>query len=96
MAKILAHRYAAFRRITFEGMSRQRFRLLCRRLQKSIPDYYDGLSGDRTICIKVARYIPQEDTEEHLKHARAYNEALADNIIETYAKMLKDEADRNI
>lgn len=79
---IPVHKYAAWRTIVYEGVSRQRFRRLCRDLAKQLPDYYDGLSGDiadRRIAIKVAKYAPTE--EQFIPEAQKRNEALADDII---------------
>lgn len=85
------HKYAAWRTIVYEGTSRQRFRKLCRELEKQLPDYYDGLSGDiadRRIAIKVAKYAPTE--EQFIAEAQKRNESLADDIINKLRQLVEN------
>lgn len=78
--KIPVHKYAAWRTISYPDLTRQLFRKMCRDLQKSMKPYYDGISGERDVTIRVAKYVPTH--EDYIVEAQERNAALADQIIE--------------
>lgn len=84
-SKIHYHKYAAYRQIEYPGLTRQRFKLLCKTMSKEMPDYFDGPGGERTIVLKVAKYIPT--SEEFIEEAHKRNAALADEIMRRLTQM---------
>lgn len=94
MEQIPYFKYAAYRRIEYPYLTRQRFKLLCKIMRKELPDYFDGPGGERTIVLKVKKYVPT--SEEFIEEAQKRNAALADEIMKRLKQMYDNGEVRDI